>query len=278
MLKKMIGIVIYATILAGCAPFSPSNYLRPATIQSSQNGHWNRPTLIPLNSQTLQTTLGKRLLAPLINPKPYQVGAYDNLNIIVWGHPDMSTLPTSPAAQLSSALVKPGVANPAINVDAHGDIFYPYVGTLHVAGLTVNQVQRSITQRLSSYIRDPQVTVQIVEYRNRNIYVLGEVKLPGSQPLTDKPLTLMGAITKAGDINPEQADPKHIYLIRGSYECPYIFWLNAMSPQALLLATHLTLQENDIVYVSAAVMTEWGRFLNQVFPSMQASIVSKTLI
>ncbi len=45
------------------------------------------------------------------------------------------------------------------------------------------------------------------------------------QPLTDKPLTLMEAISEAGGINPMIADPSHIYLLRGSYKEPQIYGL-----------------------------------------------------
>ena len=271
-------------LLSGCAPFLPDNYLSPRTVHTPQkiNGHWVSPRVIPINVTTLGTSEGRALLEPAMRPQPYQIGPYDNLNVIVWGHPDLSTIATSPAfaATTSNNNIQAalgGVTNPAVLVQSDGTIFFPYVGHLKVAGLTTQEAQKSIAQRLSAYIRNPQVTVQVAKFRNRNIYVLGEVKSPGLQQLTDKPLTLMEAISSAGGINPGSADPTHIYVVRGAYQRLDIFSLNAQTPQALLIAEKFPLQENDIVYVSAATLNAWNQFIGTVLPSFSTYFTIKGL-
>ncbi len=271
-------IAAFTLILGGCSAFVPSNYLSPNTIQQPQkvNNKSIKPNLIFVNASLLSTPSGKALLESAMKPQAYRVGSYDYLNVIVWGHPEFSTL--------SSAAILPGAqagvptsSNPTIVVDAEGDIFFPYVGDLHVSGLTVKEIQSVIANRLSQYIRTPQVTVQVAKFRNRSIYVLGEVKKPDMHPLTDKPLTLMEALSMSGGIDPSNADPTHIYLVRGSYVKPDIFWIDATVPQNLMIAQQFALQENDVVYVSSASLSGWNRFINQVLPTLMTYTLVKNI-
>jgi protein involved in polysaccharide export with SLBB domain len=279
--KIMIPCILIPLFLCACSPLIPSNYLGTNSIQSSQyiNGQRIQPTLIPISSEMLNTPKGRALLEPALTPAPYEVGAYDNLNIIVWGHPEISTVASAPMptglSTLPSASMTGG--NPTILVQTDGTIFFPYVGHLRVNGLTVNKIQAAITNRLSRFIRNPQVTVQVEKYRNRNIYVLGEVRKPGMQPLTDRPLSLMEAISSAGNIDADSADPAHIYLVRGTYQHPEVFWLDARTPQALMIAERFPLKEYDIVYVSAAMLSPWTHFINQVLPSFSTYFTIKGL-
>ena len=283
-LKKILSWILLSFIVNGCAPLVPDNYLGPTTIQTSQkvNGKWLKPRLIPISVSMLNSPKGQELLEPAMRPQPYKIGPFDNLNIVVWGHPEISTIPTSPSAlpniaETDVGFLNSGSQSPPILVQTDGTIFFPYVGHLKVSGHTINEIQNDITSRLIKYIRNPQVAVQISKYRNRNMYVLGEVRAPGMQPITDKPLTLMEAISAAGGINASTADPTHIYLVRGSYQQPDVFWLNARSPQALLIAERFPIQENDIVYVSAATLNSWNAFVGQVLPNFSTYYTLKGL-
>jgi len=275
-LKKITICILLPLVLNACAPIIPENYLGPSNIRTPQkiDGKWVSPRIIPVSTKMLQSPEGRLLLDPAMKPQPYKVGAYDGLNVIVWGHPEISTVGTSTApipgmrpTLANVSTLTSTVSNPPVIVQSDGTIFYPYVGHLKVAGLTVDEIQQIMTKRLSEYIRNPQVTIQISKYSNRNIYVLGEVFTPGMQPITDKPLTWMEAISAAGGINPANADPRHIYLIRGSYEQPDIYWLDAESPQSLIIAEQFPLQQSDIVYVSGATLNGVSNFFNKVVPT-----------
>jgi polysaccharide export outer membrane protein len=107
--------------------------------------------------------------------------------------------------------------------------------------------------------------------RNRSkVFVLGEVTKPLSQPMIKGRLTLAEAIGDAGGVNQETSNPSRIYVIRGDINRPDIYRLDAGSPDAMLLATQFQLQPFDVVYVSTAEVTRWGRMINQLLPSITA--------
>ena len=98
-------------------------------------------------------------------------------------------------------------------VSSDGTINYPYVGRVDVSGMTCGQVERTITEGLSSgYLRNPSVSCSILEYVSKRVFVFGEVKKPGSYPYkTD--LTIVDAFALAGGFT-ERADSNDTKLTR----------------------------------------------------------------
>src|ERR1019366_5091754 len=66
-------------------------------------------------------------------------------------------------------------------VDMAGNINVPLVGRLHVAGLTVDQTEDTISKRLEAVLQNPQVTVFVAGLRSHPVSVLGAVRSPGVQ-------------------------------------------------------------------------------------------------
>jgi polysaccharide export outer membrane protein len=65
--------------------------------------------------------------------------------------------------------------------------------------LTTKQLEQKITTLLArGYVRNPQVTVVVQEYRSKTIFVVGEVARPGSYPLAGQKMTLVEILAKAG--------------------------------------------------------------------------------
>ena len=67
-----------------------------------------------------------------------------------------------------------------------------------MAGLTELQARNLIVNSSSKYIQDPQITVRVLGYRSKRVYVEGEVKTPGALAINDIPMTLMEAVNRAG--------------------------------------------------------------------------------
>lgn len=142
----------------------------------------------------------------------YTLGRGDVLNIRVWYHPDLNT-PTTVGAPSSNAgsisMVQNQQSNNGIWVNDHGKIFFPLVGEISVVGKTITQVQSELSSRLKRYIKNPQVEVNIAEFRSKRVSVSGAVREAGQLPITNVPMTLLDAIDLAGGIT-DEADPQNV--------------------------------------------------------------------
>lgn len=106
--------------------------------------------------------------------------------------------------------------------------------------------------------------------RSRNkVFVLGEVRKPSSRVMVKGRMTLAEAIGDSEGFDPTTSNPAKVYVIRGSFDRPSIYKLDAQSPDALLLATQFQLQPRDVVFVSAYNLTRWNRIITQIQPTVQ---------
>ena len=102
------------------------------------------------------------------------------------------------------------------------------------------------------------------------VFVLGEVKNPSSKFMTKGRMTLAEAIGDSQGLDNTAANAAGIYVIRGQYDRPHVYQLDATSPDALLLASAFLLQPMDVVFVSTHRLTEWNRIMLQIWPTIQA--------
>ncbi|RYF42908.1 MAG: sugar transporter, partial [Comamonadaceae bacterium] len=148
---------------------------------------------------------------------PYTIGSGDVLGVIVYDHPEL--LPNA-GAVISQAADPTGVqVAPGFTVDSTGEIAFPYVGRVRVAGLTESEASELIRRRIAAQVRDPQVTVRIQSFRSRRVYVEGEVRTPGSQIITDVPMSLSEAINRAGGMT-ANGNRSSVTLIRNGQSIP----------------------------------------------------------
>jgi len=158
-----------------------------------------------------------RLLVP--NPPPYTIGRGDVLSIVVWDHPELAgggmTAATAAAdANGTNASAGANTPQPGFVVDHQGRIQFPFAGLLPVEGLTEEAARALLTQKLARYIANPNITLRVQSYRSKRVYIDGEVKQPGLQPINDIPMTLVEALNRAGGLLPS-ADQSRIALERG---------------------------------------------------------------
>lgn len=128
----------------------------------------------------------------IISNKEYHIGPSDKIEIEVFQVPDLSGVET---------------------VNSRGYINMPLIGMVPVAGLTEQQAEQLIADKLGKdFLQDPQVNIDIIEYVSQQITILGSVKAPGMYPLKGR-TTLLQAIALAG--GPERiADEEEIVVFR----------------------------------------------------------------
>lgn len=107
----------------------------------------------------------------------YNLGAGDQIQIVVYGEPDLTT---------------------RVKIDKSGMISFPFLSDIAVLGLSPKVLEKKIADGLrGDYLIDPQVAVSIVNYRP--FFIHGQVKRPGGYPFQED-LTLDKAIAIAGGL------------------------------------------------------------------------------
>lgn len=131
-------------------------------------------------------------------------------------------------------------------VDANGDIDFPILGKLHVEGMTRMQLTELIKKRLidEDLIKDPIVTVQFLNFK---VSVMGEVARPGSFTISGDRITLLEALSMAGDLT-IYGRRDRVGVIREEGGKRTILFHDLRSAEIFNSPCYY-LQQNDIVYV-----------------------------
>lgn len=161
-------------------------------------------------------------------------------------------------------------------VDINGDIYLPILGKMTVEGLTTQQVREIVTKKLQekNLIKDPVVQVRI---QNFKVLMLGEVKSPGAIEVRGERLTLLDAISQAGDLT-MQGRRDRVAVIREEGGKRTVNYLDLKSKD-IFDSPYFYLKQNDVVYVepndSKSVQYRSGQMGN-VTPwiSLASSILS----
>lgn len=145
-------------------------------------------------------------------------------------------------------------------VDTNGDIDFPILGKLHVAGLSRLELRDLIKEKLISgdYIKDPVVTVQFLNYK---VSVMGEVARPGSFTITGDRITLLEALSMAGDLT-IYGRRDRVAVIREENGKRTILFHDLRSSEIFTSPCYY-LQQNDIVYVEPNKAKAGQRDINQ---------------
>ncbi|WP_260436294.1 polysaccharide biosynthesis/export family protein [Burkholderia sp. Bp9143] len=145
----------------------------------------------------------------IAKPEPYTLGVGDVLQITVWDHPELAV---AQGAQTSTTS-RPYDPVQGFVIDDNGNVQVPYAGSVHVAGMRIDQTQRTVQAALQRVFVKPQVTVRVSSFRAKQVYVDGEVHTPGIVPVNDVPMTLNEAINRAGGFSPT-ADQSRVVVVR----------------------------------------------------------------
>ena len=226
-----------AHIPSGSSGWKASDDNQPADLEEMVNIHTITPKLLQEQMAKPETTpVFNHQLELEIQDYDYTVNRGDILSITVWDHPEL----TIPAGSDRS----PSEAGNWVHSD--GTIFYPYVGEIKVAGLKVTEIRDILREELTKYIASPQVDVTVASFRSKRVYMTGELKQPGTQPITNVPLTLLEAVSNAGGLS-DAADWTNVTLTRNGDTKRYS--LRDLYRQGDT-RENILLRPNDIIHVA----------------------------
>lgn len=111
-------------------------------------------------------------------PPDYHIGPQDTILITVAGEVELSG---------------------RFPVDADGMFSYPYLNRVKAAGLTPAELRAMLTSQLQAgYLRNPQIRVEVDQFRSQSVMIVGEVRQAGKIPMTGPKMTLLEALVLAG--------------------------------------------------------------------------------
>jgi len=248
---RMAGAAL-ALLLGGCA-YAPGMYLGHTSAHEDEAA----PAVADIVPVPLDWALIRRLdaaprpappVVPQTQPRAYRIGAGDALRITVWNHPDLNFAPNLSVTAQTVAGGTAGQANNVVplRVVAHdGTIHFPMIGAIEAAGCTVPELRQRIADRLSHYVKDPQVEVEIGAYRSQRVFVVGEVKAPGNFAISDVPMHVADAIGQAGGTT-TNADLSVVVVSRGNER--YTLDLDRLYYEGEM-TQNLLLRDGDVVTV-----------------------------
>jgi polysaccharide export outer membrane protein len=170
----------------------------------------------------------------------YTVGAQDVLTITVFDAPE---------------------ASGKFTVEADGTFTFPLIGRMKAGGQTLRAVEEDLRNRLADgFFRNPQISVAVEQYRSQRIFVLGEVRQPGTYPLTGE-MTLIEAFARAGSATGEAAG--HAVIVRASVAAASstppdvdaiseVLHLDLTALETGRLSNNVALRDGDTIFVPRA--------------------------
>ena len=179
-------------------------------------------------------------------PALYVVGPSDTLAITVFEQPQLS----------GKFMVQPD-----------GTFAFPLIGRMKVGGLSVQAIENDMRERLArGYLKNPQVSVTVDQYRSQQIFIIGEVKQPGSLQFTGT-MTMVEALARVGSITDNAgaealivrqapgAQPLDAAALKRAQEGKddgNVIRVNLQTLQTGVLAENVTLRGGDTIFVPRA--------------------------
>ena len=185
--SPVAALLLLTAVLAGCAP----------TYRELPAG-----TVLKISGDESAIVERRIDTIPSLDPEPappaaYLIGPGDLLTITVYGHPELGGGVTAlPSAAGAASAARPG----GIRVDETGSVRLPLLGSIPLAGMSAAQAEDRLRSAYTALIRDPWITVDVVEYRSRPLYLFGLFKNNGITYM-DRPMTLLQGIALAGGID-----------------------------------------------------------------------------
>ncbi|RNC88706.1 MAG: polysaccharide export protein [Allomuricauda sp.] len=129
-------------------------------------------------------------------------------------------------------------------VDQAGEIDFPVIGKLKIAGLSPEELRVMLRDRLSEYLKDPIINIRL---ENFTVTILGEVNRPGTYPVNGERITILEALGFAGDLT-IKGQRSNVMVIRDFDGTKVYNRIDLRSKDAMNSPIYY-LTQNDVVYV-----------------------------
>jgi polysaccharide export outer membrane protein len=166
------------------SPAPAAEEIQQAPVPIPQLSPAKKPFADPVAAQPVRTP---------DSPKRYIIGSLDVLYVRVWNNANLSG---------------------PVDVRPDGMISMPLIGELRADGLTIEQLKGAINQKLTDYLNNPDVDIQVVKVNSKKYFIYGGVFRAGPFPLMDR-TTVMDALSSAGGFK-DFANTKKIEIHRGA--------------------------------------------------------------
>lgn len=233
-MRNYIGLAVAVCALAACAGQPP--------IQSA-------PGLTVIDGQTAMPAPDRGDL--VAEDRIALVGPLDTITVNVFGVPELSR---------------------EMQVDAGGRIAMPLIGTIDAGGKTAAELARDVEQRLSGqFVRNPNVTVNIVSSVSQVVAIDGQVVEPGLYPVTNQ-MTLLRAVASARGLT-EFADEDDVVILRtvGGQRIAGLYNISAIRRG---LYDDPSLYANDLVVVGDSPQRRLFRDLVSLAPLLASPVIA----
>ena len=228
-----VALMLTGALQAQPSPSQPTPPPPPATSQPPQPPATPPPYKPEFEIPREGAATPPRQATAPVATEGYVIGAQDNLSIIV-----------SDEAELTGKY----------RVDSDGTISMPYLSRVLVAGLSLADAQVKIATLLKAgYIRNPQVRIEVDQFKARNVLVTGEVRTPGKVTLPGTTMSLLEALALAG--SPTNNASNEVIVIhppKPGEAAPEPITISRRDLELGRAGRDITLQDGDIVNVPVA--------------------------
>ncbi len=152
-------------------------------------------------------------------------------------------------------------------VDNNGEVLFPYIGKIKVAGLTVFGIQEKMQAIANQYLESPVVKVRLLNYR---ITMLGEVNQEGNITLPNNRVSMLEAIGLAGGLT-DLADKANIKLIRQVDGKTEVVYLNLLD-ENFIHSPYYYVHQNDVLIAGSLRQRPYRKYFGQNLALLVSSL------
>lgn len=216
-MRILLCFIVALGLFTSCASRKDLVYFQPDSTALNTSYELNAPKLQPGDILAISVTADNvTATIPFNQVSPYQTGTIQSTNPFI----------------------------PTYALDINGEIDFPKLGKVKLGGLTRTQAMDYLRKEITKYIVDPGISMEV---RNFRVTVLGEVKNPGSFPISNDRITILEALGLAGDLTINGVR-QNVLVIREQNGKKTEHRIDLTKKQALNSPVFY-LAQNDVIYV-----------------------------